>query len=259
MVHKSAARAALAASAKRLLGVIREGSRGDVDVEGYYLSPSAPGVAEHLEDVVRELLATYPVDGLHLDFIRYPGPDYDYSRVALQEFARRRGGGDLLSGPTVDAAGWDAYRRDVLTELTTRLARVARLHRPDLIVSAAVVPDEASAVSQKFQAWPTWIARGLLDAVCPMIYTPDSRLFQRQVEQARVLVGTDRPLWAGVGAYRLQAAEVIDRIRTARRSGASGVLVFSHESLDADGWRRIREEAFPRAVAAGGGPAPGAR
>src|SRR5262245_7826692 len=144
MVHKSAARAALSASPKRLLSVIREGSRGDVDVEGYYLSPSAPGVAEHLEEVVGELLATYPVDGLHLDFIRYPNSDYDYSRVALQEFARRRGGGDLLSGPIADPAGWDDYRRDVLTDLTVRLARVAR-QRGGLIVSAAVVPDEATA------------------------------------------------------------------------------------------------------------------
>src|SRR5262245_20183099 len=229
MVHKSAARAALSASPQRLLPGIREGSRGDVDVEGYYLSPSAPGVAEHLEEVVRELLATYPVDGLRLAFIRYPSADYHYSRAALQEFARRRGGGDLLSGPIADPAGWDAYRRDVLTELAERLSRAARQQRADLIVSAAVVPDEASAVNHKFQAWPSWMARGLLDAVCPMIYTPDGQLFRRQVEQARALVGTERPLWAGVGAYRLQAAEVIDRIRAARQNGASGVLVFSHE------------------------------
>jgi uncharacterized lipoprotein YddW (UPF0748 family) len=259
MVPRVVARQALTARPDRLLALVRSGSRGDPDVEGFYLSPSAPGVAAHLEDVVRELVETYAVDGLHLDFIRYPGRDYDYSRAALEDFARRPGGQDPLAGRSTGRAAWDDYRRDVLTDLAERLARTARRARADLVVSAAVVPDEASAVNQKWQAWPNWVARGIVDAVCPMAYTPDGRVFRRLVEQARALVGAGRPLWIGVGAYRLQTAEVIGRIREARESGASGVVIFSHESLAPDGWRRLRDEAFTQTAADSGGAVSGPR
>ena len=29
-----------------------------------------------------DVLEDYPLDGLHFDYVRYPAPDYDYSRVA---------------------------------------------------------------------------------------------------------------------------------------------------------------------------------
>ena len=82
------------------------------DVEGQYLSPAAPGVADHLEAAVRELMRRYPVDGFHLDFIRYPSRDYDYSRHALEGFARTRvAPGDPVTAPDRHVAAWDEYRR----------------------------------------------------------------------------------------------------------------------------------------------------
>ena len=73
MVPRSAARVALAERGQGLLALVARHS--SADAEGLYLSPSSPGVGDHLEAVVRELLRSYPVDGLHLDFIRYPGSD----------------------------------------------------------------------------------------------------------------------------------------------------------------------------------------
>jgi hypothetical protein len=51
-------------------------------------------------------------------------------------------------------------------------------------------------------------------------------------------------LWPGIGAYRLTVEGTIEKIRTARSSGASGVLVFSHESLAETDLRRLRQEVF---------------
>jgi uncharacterized lipoprotein YddW (UPF0748 family) len=251
MVPRGAARYALGAHPASLLAIVRQASRNDPDVEGYYLSPSAPGVGDRLEAVVRELLRGYPVDGLHLDFIRYPGPDYDWSRSALADFARRRGASDLLQAPLADPQRFDDYRREVLTRLTERLVGAARAERPQLVISAAVVPDDAAALSQKFQNWPAWLTRGTLDAVCPMTYTPDPRLFRRQVEVARAYVGRGQSLWAGVGAYRLDIRGTVERVRTARLLGASGVVIFSHESLAPGDLRRLRAEAFPASFASG--------
>jgi uncharacterized lipoprotein YddW (UPF0748 family) len=243
MVPRPVAAQALFASGAGRLRLAMEAGRSDGDVEGQYLSPSVPAVGDHLERVVREIVRGYAVDGLHLDFVRYPGPEYDYSRAALEGFRRRSGGGDLLAGPTRDPVGWEDYRRHVLTVLVTRLADAGRAERPGVVVSAAVTPDRALAVHHKFQDWPAWLQSGVLSAVCPMAYTPDNRLFQQQLEDARQLAG-GQLVWAGIGAYRLDPAGLVEKIALARQLGANGVVLFSNESLEAGHLRRLRDEAF---------------
>jgi uncharacterized lipoprotein YddW (UPF0748 family) len=248
MVPRSAARAALAAPVESLVALAARASSSDA--EGLYLSPSVPEVGDHLEAVVREVLTGYAVDGLHLDFIRYPGPEYDYSRAALEGFALRlRTGADHLEATERAPSEWSDYRRDVLTALVARLSQAARAERPRLVVSAAVGADEAQAVTTRFQSWPEWVAQGSLDAVCPMAYTADSRIFQGQIREAREKTGR-RFLWAGVGAYRLDVDGVIEKIRLARSAGAAGVVIFSHESLRPTDLDRLRQGAFPPAPAA---------
>lgn len=247
MVPRAAARAAFTVPHKGLLWLIRKHGQADSDAEGYYLSPSAPGVPAYLEGVVRELVRGYPVEGLHLDFIRYPGREWDYSPAALQAFQRvrpRRDVRDPLALPSLDPDGWAAFRRDALTSLGDRLAAAARAERPGIVISAAVVPDEAVALTQKYQDWPLWLSRGTLDAVCPMAYTPDTRVFRRHVERARMLAGARRPVWAGVGAYKLDLAGLVEQIGASREAGAGGVVVFSQESLAAGDWARLRASAF---------------
>ncbi|HET6899659.1 MAG TPA: PA domain-containing protein, partial [Vicinamibacteria bacterium] len=75
-----------------------------------------------------------------------------------------------------------------------------------------------------------------------------------QVEQALGKVGASGPVWAGVGAWRLPVGSVLEKIRAAREAGASGVVLFSHESFVASDLDRLREEAFtaPTAVPAAG-------
>ena len=58
-------------------------------------------------------------------------------------------------------------------------------------------------------------------------------------------LGLAAPVWAGVGAWRLPVGSVIEKIRAAREAGASGVVLFSHESFAAADLDRLRAEAFP--------------
>ncbi len=249
MVPREAAREALDMKGRERLRLVAAVSPRE-DVEGYYISPTAPGVPEHLEAVIREILERYRVDGLHLDFMRYPSADFDYSRSALESFRRARGGGDLFSAPSRFPDAWDEHRRLVLTSLAERLSRTARNTRPGVVVSAAVVASEADAIHRKFQAWPSWLAQKTIDAVCPMAYTPDPQLFRVQIEHARAKATAGQGVWAGVGAYRLTMDGVMQNIRSARDAGASGVLLFSHESLGAVDLERLRKEAFDPAVLA---------
>jgi len=226
------------------------------DYEGHYLSPSVEGVGEHLESAVRELVRAYPVDGLHFDFVRYPGPEYDYSPAALKGFRRWLGQTDdrsLLALPRKHPQAWDEYRRHTVTNLVRRLGTAARSERRGIVLSAAVIPEEKRAVGATFQNWPRWGEDGSLDAVCPMAYTPDGELFREQVEKARARVGGRCEVWAGVGAYRLTLSGIVRQIRTAREAGSSGVILFSHEYLPEGYAERLREQAFGTGAAPGAG------
>ena len=241
MVPRTVAASALRAPRSSLAELIE--SARDPDVEGFYLSPASAGVAAHLEAVVRELVARYPVDGLHLDFIRYPGRDYDHSRAALASFGAPRLGESLIEGPQRDAEGFARRRREAIDALVARLSGAARRARPGILVSAAVVP-EAAAMRDKGQEWERWLRDGLIDAACPMAYTPDTALFREQVAALRARLGPRAALWAGIGAWRLDTASVVDKVRAARAAGASGVVLFSSDMLVSADLDRLRADAF---------------
>jgi uncharacterized lipoprotein YddW (UPF0748 family) len=215
-------------------------------VEGLYLSPLAPGAVDHTAAVVAELVARYPIDGLHLDYIRYPGVDFDYAPGSLAEFRaaqlpittpgdrdrfdRAAAAADPTAWTSARPNAWAAFRRQRLTALVTRLQAAARAARPELTVSAAVVPSASVARDQKFQDWSQWATSRLLDVVCPMLYTTDAAEFASQAASA-IEAAAGLRVWAGIGAYRLTAGRTADHMRLARRAGTAGVVVFSYDSL----------------------------
>jgi uncharacterized lipoprotein YddW (UPF0748 family) len=251
MVPRGVAREALRSAPGSLRGLVRRGAADDPDIEGFYLSPSEPEARLHLQRVLGELLGRYAVEGVHLDFIRYPGPEYDFGRASLKAFQARGGSADPLGTALQRPLAWQEHLRESLTTLTRELAQASRKVRPGIVVSAAVVPDRATAVGQKFQDWPAWLSAGLLDALCPMTYTPDDRIFKRQLEDARSALGQGQSLWAGVGAYRLTTEGVLEKLQLARAAGARGVVLFSHESLRGLDRARLRAALNPTAPANG--------
>ncbi len=98
--------------------------------------------------------------------------------------------------------------------------------------SAAVVPDAQQAFDHRLQDWRGWIDQSLLDVVCPMAYTADADVFQKQIAAARAYAGS-RPVWAGIGAYQLSPSQTLAHIAAANKLGVAGVILFSYDSLTA--------------------------
>ena len=86
--------------------------------------------------------------------------------------------------------------------------------------------------------------------VCPMAYGVDAPTFTAQLASAsRVAAG--RPVWAGIGSYRISASQTVEHIQAARRLGASGIAVFSYDALGgsagpADYLSAVARAAFTR-------------
>jgi uncharacterized lipoprotein YddW (UPF0748 family) len=215
------------------------------DVEGLYASPIHAAAADHVSAVVEDLVTSYAIDGLHLDYLRYPSAEFDYSRAALLAFRRHidadmtpaeraqygeRDIAQLVGATDRFPARWVEFRRSRLNALLMRVRTVAKRARPELALSAAVFPDPGEAARIKMQDWRAWLDHRLLDVVCPMAYTADAALFARQIADVRQLAGP-HAVWVGIGAYRLSSDQTVDKIRIARRLGADGVILFSYDSL----------------------------
>jgi uncharacterized lipoprotein YddW (UPF0748 family) len=215
------------------------------DIEGLYASPMVPAAAQHVEAVVRDIARRYALDGVHLDYARYPSARFDYSRTAIREFrtamrskltpaVRRdldaREAEDLFAYPDALQDDWKAFRIGRMTALLTRLRAAVKGERPTALFTVAAAPDAQEAVDHRLQDWRGWVASGLVDAVCPMAYTPEPVRFAEQIAAARDIAGGGS-VWAGIGAYRLSPIQTIENIRTARRLGTAGVVLFSYDSL----------------------------
>ncbi len=221
------------------------GPAAAASLEGLYTSPIVPAAADHVNNVVRDLVTRYAVDGVHLDYARYPTERFDYSRGAIRAFreavrpqlvgaVRREVDGqeaeDPLAYPDTFPNEWKAFRISRLTTLMGRLRTTVKTARPSAFVSVATAPDIQEARDHRLQDWAAWLQAGIVDAVCPMAYTPEAAKFAEQIAAARDVKG-GRAVWAGIGAYRLPPAQTIENIETARRLGTAGVVLFSYDSL----------------------------
>lgn len=227
-------------------------------VEGIFLSPVHKGAVEHTLKVIGDVASRYELDGIHLDYIRFPSDEFDYSAAVLNEFRsslnasissdeRRdyesRARGRPLFYTEMFPQRWQEFRRARLTSLLTRIRAVVKERRPNAMLSAAVFPDANDAANRRFQDWGAWLAAGLLDAICPMAYTTDRALFRSQIANVEQLSG-GRPVWAGIGAYQLPADAAIENIHVARQLGAEGIVLFSYDNLDAAYVTTVSRGAF---------------
>jgi len=218
-------------------------ARHSTTIEGVFSSPIPEGAQERLDATIAHLTSTYELDGLHLDYIRYPSPDFDCSRAALDAFREAlvpeltpreltaldaRAASAPLAFVDDFPARWLAFRRERLTRLVTRLGATARANRPGLRMTAAVWPDAGYARDYKLQDWSGWLRDGLIDAVCPMMYMASGATFERQLQ---VLSSQAAGVWPGIGAYKISADEAARRVETTRAMGFTGVMLYSYDSM----------------------------
>jgi uncharacterized lipoprotein YddW (UPF0748 family) len=228
------------------VGMIARWTRSQLEtVEGLYSSPILPEAAAHVQQIVGDVARRYAVDGIHLDYVRFPNQQFDYSRPAIAAFradmAARlapavraqldaESADDLFAYPDRFPTEWKAFRRARLTALVAGVRQTLHAARPSAMLSAAVAPDAQDAADERLQDWRGWLAAGLVDAIAPMAYTQDGSRFADQIAAAHQLAGV-HAVWAGIGAYRLAPAQTIENIQAARRLGAAGFVLFSYDSL----------------------------
>jgi uncharacterized lipoprotein YddW (UPF0748 family) len=132
-----------------------------------------------------------------------------------------------------------------VTNLVGRISEAVHKRKPWVQMSAAVFADARDARLERGQDWPAWLEAGYLDAICPMAYSKDSNVVARQIANA-VRIAGEKHVYAGLGSWRLSAADTANKIDRARAAGAKGVNIFSYGDVTRDGRNMSYLDALSR-------------
>ncbi len=168
----------------------------------WYLDPGEPAVAGYLSERVDEIIGSYDVDGIHLDYVRYPDAAASFPDHATY---RRYGKGETL-------ADW---RRGNVTALVRTIYNKVKARKPWVKVSAAPVGkyrdlprcssmgwNAYAAVCQDAQAW---MKEGIVDLLFPMMYFDSAPFYAFALDWQEQACG--RHVVPGIGAYQLLPSE----------------------------------------------------
>lgn len=201
----------------------RSGKRQALNNHYVWLAPTHPEVSTYLLSLLEELYSGYDIDGLHLDYIRYPAPSYSYDAGSLAAYRLESGG-----TPESDPGAWDQWRREAISRFLARLHDRIRIARPGLMLSAAVLGKYYEGRRVYLQDSHEWLARGIIDAIFPMIYTRDDTLFRRLLLDHR---DNDHNRHIYPGIYTGDPDHLAAQMRIVSEAGCKGMALFSYELL----------------------------
>ena len=219
-----------------------------------YLDPALPEVQDHVAAVVGELAADYPVDGIHLDYVRYESNRHGYHPDALARYRAETG---TTGTPSPTDAEWSNWRRGETRRVITRARSAIAAAGSDAELSAAVIswgdgprPADRSGFlstrtyTQALQDWEAWTRRGDIDVAMPMNYfrehdVEQAAWYRQWLRFERWLTGAnDARVVPGVGGYLNTPGAVLEQVRQAMAHG-DGVLIYSVQQPTSDGSRWI--------------------
>ncbi|MBN2507115.1 MAG: family 10 glycosylhydrolase [Verrucomicrobia bacterium] len=204
--------------------------------EEAWLCPSHPDNQRLEIDSMLEIVRRYNVDGLHFDYIRYPGGDHCFCDGCKERFQHDASvhinawPADVLrDGPLQKS--WLEWRRSQITAVVQAVSTQTRTLKPHLKISAAVFrnwPRDRDTVGQD---WKLWCDRGYLDFVCPMDYTSSNRSFENMLVSQLEWAGRV-PCYPGIGLSASSSHFGIDRlieqIQITRRHRTGGFVIFNY-------------------------------
>lgn len=201
--------------------------------DGWMMDPGMPGTATYLARLCGEIVSRYDVDGISLDYIRYPEKEIAFNDNATY---RRYGNG-------VPKAAW---RRACIDRCVQHIYNAVKALKPWVKVSASPVGKYAdlpryssygwNARDAVFQDAQSWLQKGFADLLLPMMYFKGNHFYPfaadwRQNRHA----GAVAP---GLGLYMLSPKEknwdagtLVRELQFLRSIGADGQAFFRSRFL----------------------------
>lgn len=203
---------------------------------GWYCSvnPCYPEVRKYLASIMGEIAANYPVDGIHLDYIRFPNewndsyakgaavPDYPRDPRTLAMFRKATG-----QSPDQAPSKWTAWRAEAVTLTVREIRKSIRKADSKVKLTVAVGANPEDHFRSHFQDSRRWINEGLVDAVYPMNYDSNVNVYaKRQQNWASSRV----PVVMGIMFDKRDGSTVIAQVDRAAKANKH-FAAFAYNSL----------------------------
>lgn len=187
------------------------------NIEGIYVSPASDIVNDYVYLIIEEIASNYPVDGIHLDYCRFPGREFIYDVFLRTQFQKiytiepfnintentRR-----IFGKDDDIKRiWEEFPKYILNDLIRRLYADLKDINPNMQLSAAVIADVNRASGDFYQNWWMWLNDGYLDFAVMMAYSSNLDILLSQVSAAAEYTGLDNVV-IGLGTYNQSLSNV---------------------------------------------------
>jgi uncharacterized lipoprotein YddW (UPF0748 family) len=229
---------------------------------GYYrfLCPSNPQVLAYLKLQLDPYLAVDGLDGIHLDYIRFPDvilpralwdtynivqdreyPPYDYCYCRLcRDAYKHSGGADPLQMAHPDSnAQWRQFRYNRITSVVKDLTEYVHLKGKQ--ISAAVFPGPGTAQQLVRQQWDKWP----LDEVMPMLYQGfyygSLDWIRAQTAEGVTALKSSVPLYSGLYIPSLSPREFQTALSKSLDGGANGICLFTVEAMTPAHWKVLKK------------------
>ena len=215
---------------------------GSREFENHYdfVNPSVPQVREILRNLVGEIVKNYPVDGIHLDYVRYAAngdeKGFGYHPEAMMRFKKQYKIDPKVIDPYKTPTAWELwskFRETQITELVKELSDKARYNSRKVKVSAAVFPDyyENRFRNSKMQDYSTWCKNGYLDFLTPMCYAYATTGIVKEINVARSFAG-NVPIYPGIAARQgTPHPDFPTQIELVRKENPAGHSLFAYNWL----------------------------
>ena len=231
------------------------------------ISPLSPAYREYTENLIREVVQNYDIDGIQLDYIRYPHIAYGFNEN--YEIAKAKDAGinvdnvrDVINqtyyntdsdGKAIfesydrgdkDVVGWVNLRRNAVDSFAGEIKDIVKSVRPKIKYSASLMPegayDATFLVAQNDSKTFAEVHYGqdysdaakIYDFVVPMLYWND---YGKSPQWADALYkntvnifGRNRVI-AGLQAYSpTKSADLCDTVNYIRESSGEGIALFRY-------------------------------
>lgn len=196
----------------------------------WWVDMGNPDAREYTENLVKEIVNSYDVDGIHFDFIRYPSEKFD-------DWKSYRTWSD-----GVDKADW---RRNNITTFVRSCYSFIQEEKPWIKVGATPLGIYQSingaqslfnGYSGVFQDSRRWLSEGILDYIAPQLYWSIGEQKNPNDPDFDVLCNDwvrenyGRHVYIGIGAYRDNIqVEIREQIDVTRNTFADGQAFFRYE------------------------------
>ena len=215
----------------RKQGRLQKNNRGETLA---WLCPSDPANISLELNTILEVLSRYDIDGVHLDYIRYPDDKACFCAGCRQRF-ENWSGQKVKNWPKDVAYGkqsgsYKTWRSLQITEFLRNVRREMKKIKPQAKLSAAVYSKYPECIESVGQDWGLWLKEGLVDFVCPMDYLPTVSAFREILGNQMALQNGRKRIYPGIGATLSEGdlgSEVfLGQLRTLRERGAGGFILF---------------------------------